>query len=318
MDEQVLDEFKSKFQIHYYFEDISAHSMNALIRHKAEKDVFDSIKRICELLKLEYLLETEAYEEGGLKEKIVVVILGTATYFSPFINDLLIYRYTTDFDSLDLDKKVKKERLKELIFTNAVYNQKGLDKENLETDLLETLKSELEAVLEDRQTTRYISSYYKKITSDQKITKVGFSKINIDSREIVVPRESFNNFIVHDDTEVIIDDEAKIEVIAPVLNEGTYKWKGLYNTEKIDFSMGDAKFKKDVVNGKYKFSNGSFIVCVLQITSRYDDFGDIIQSTYSVQSVLDVTDTIGQNRKTIKGRLKSRQDHKNNQKNLFD
>ena len=55
-----------------------------------------------------------------------------------------------------------------------------------------------------------------------------------------------------------------------MLNNGTYKWKGLYKDELISFSMGDRKFKKEVVDKKYKFANGNSIICTLQIRTKYD------------------------------------------------
>lgn len=64
-----------------------------------------------------------------------------------------------------------------------------------------------------------------------------------------------------------------IEIISPVLKEGKYNWRGKYKNEKIDFSMGDSKFKQEVIEGKHTFLNGS-ILSRLHIKTTFDEFGD--------------------------------------------
>lgn len=142
---------------------------------------------------------------------------------------------------------------------------------------LEVLKLKKESAgIDDNQLeqklARPISNYYAKIEKYEKIRAVGFG--NEVNNEYVVQRDEFRDFILVDDKEEEIDDDANIELISPVLKEGRYKWRGIYRNESIDFSMGDSKFKNDIIGGRYDFGNGSFINCQLCITKTYDEFGN--------------------------------------------
>ena len=257
-----------KMQVHYYFNDES-HSMNALVRNKAEKDLLEAIRRISEVAECEFSIESLAYDEGGLIERLLFVAIigiGTAQFFSPAINTLVHYYLTNDEELDDL----KKQKLYQEI--------RGLELDNNKKEL------ELEQVFEDKQTLRHISNYYKKIESYPKIKSIGYKRMG-DKEETIVPREQFKNFILIDDKTVIEDDEAEIEIISPVLKEGKYKWRGKYQGENIDFSMGDSKFKQDVIERKHTFSNGITIQASLQITITYDEFGDEKRKSFSVKKV---------------------------------
>lgn len=264
---------KQKFQIHYYFNDDS-HSMNAFVRNKAEKDMLDALKQIGVLCDSEVSLETEAYQEGGLKEIVLVGGLITANYFAPFFNDLATHFFIKDAEDKELDKQIKQETLKGLKLDN--------DKKE------EELNKEIDKKFEDKQTIRYVSNFYTKINNYEKIQKIGFCDIEKTQEEFIVERKSFKNFILEDNKETIEDNDAIIEIISPILKEGKFKWKGLYNSERIDFSMGDYSFKKDVIEGKHTFSNGSVIECNLQITITYDEFGDEKRKAYSIKEVLGI------------------------------
>ncbi len=257
-----------QMQVHYYFDDES-HSMNALVRNRAEKDLLEAIKRVGEVAETEFLIETKAYTEGGLIETLVlvgIVGIGTARFFGPAINGVLQHYLTRDKEYNDL----KKQKLFQEV--------KGLELANQQKEL------ELQQLFEDKQTIRHVSNYYKKIEAYPKVKSIGYRHVG-DAEEIIVSREQFNDFILVDDTTVIEDDEAEIEIISPVLKEGKYKWRGKYEGEKIDFSMGDSKFKQDVIDRKHTFSNGVTIQACLQITITYDEFGDEKRKSYSVKKV---------------------------------
>ena len=75
------------------------------------------------------------------------------------------------------------------------------------------------------------------------------------------------------------------ETISEWLKEGKYNWRGKYKNEKIDFSMGDSKFKQEVIEGKHTFLNGSLILSSLNIKTTFDEFGDEKKKSYSVSKV---------------------------------
>ncbi|EJV3006047.1 hypothetical protein N7B59_001542, partial [Campylobacter jejuni] len=69
MEENNLEYIKQNFQIHYYFDD-NSHSMNAFVRNAMEKDFLNFINEIGNILDIKIKLESQAREEGGLKENI--------------------------------------------------------------------------------------------------------------------------------------------------------------------------------------------------------------------------------------------------------
>lgn len=290
------NQFQTKFEVHYYFDDDS-HSMNAFVRNKAEKDMLEAIRQIGFLLDSDVSIETEAYQEGGLKEFLIVggVILG---FMSPSINDVITHYFIKGTDTEhQLDIKIKEETLKGLRLDNI---KKEEDQKKLE--------KEINDKLEDKQTIRYVSNFYTKVNSYTKIKQIGFRDVTNDTEEYIVRREQFKNFILEEDKEIIEDDNANIEIISPILKEGKFKWKGLYIGEKIDFSMGDSAFKQEVINSKHTFSNGSFIECNLQITIIYDEFGDEKRRSYSVKKVYGIQDIEQGKLKLRKSGLKRQRD----------
>ena len=297
-------DLKTKFELHYYLKD-NSHAMNAFIRNKAEKDFLEAVKRIGELLDSEFKIETEAYQEGGLKELIVIggIVLG---FLSPSINDIITHYATQDTQTEALDKKVKEATLKNL----------ELDSKKKELEIEEQINKKLD----DKLTKKYISNFYKRIDSYDKVEKIGYKSIEKDGVEYIVERKDFKSFILHDDITISEDDDAMIEIISPVLKEGKYNWRGRYKNEKIDFSMADSKFKQEVIEGKHKFSNGSLISCHLEIKVTFDEFGDEKSRNYRVLQVFGTQELeLGELKLREAGKKRNQQKWLNeHQKSLFD
>lgn len=297
-------DLKTKFELHYYLKD-NSHAMNAFVRNKAEKDFLEAVKRIGELLDSELKIETEAYQEGGLKELIVIggIVLG---FLSPSINDIITHYATQDTQTEALDKKVKEATLKNL----------ELDSKKKELEIEEQINKKLD----DKLTKKYISNFYKRIDSYDKVEKIGYKSIEKDGVEYIVERKDFKSFILHDDITISEDDDAMIEIISPVLKEGKYNWRGRYKNEKIDFSMADSKFKQEVIEGKHKFSNGSLISCHLEIKVTFDEFGDEKSRNYRVLQVFGTQELeLGELKLREAGKKRNQQKWLNeHQKSLFD
>jgi len=253
-----MDNKNLKFELHYYLRD-NSHTMDAFTRNKAEKDFLEAVKRIGELLDSELKIETEAYREGGLIE-FLAIGLPVLHYLSPALNDIITHYATRDTQTEALDKKIKKATLENLELKNQ--------KKELE------IQEQIDKKLNDKLVQKYISNFYKKIEAYTKVEKIGYRSLGNNGNEYIVERKDFKNFIMHDDTTFSEDDDAMIEIISPVLKEGKYSWRGRYKNEKIDFSMADSKFKKEVIEGKHKFSNGSSINCHLEVKITFDEFGD--------------------------------------------
>lgn len=296
--------FEMKFEIHYYLKD-NSHAMNAFVRNKAEKDFLEAVKRIGVLLDSELQIETEAYQEGGLKEFIVIggIVFG---FLSPSINDIISHYATQDTQIEALDKKVKEATLKNL----------ELDSKKKELEIEEQINKKLD----DKLTKKYISNFYKRIDSYEKVEKIGYKSVERDGLEYIVERKDFKSFILHDDITISEDDDAMIEIISPVLKEGKYNWRGRYKNEKIDFSMADSKFKQEVIEGKHKFSNGSMISCHLEIKVIFDEFGDEKGKTFRVLQVFGTQELeLGELKLREAGKKRNQQKWlSEHQKSLFD
>ncbi len=293
-----------KFELHYYLKD-NSHSMNAFVRNKAEKDFLEAIKRIGGLLDSELKIETEAYQEGGLIE-ILAIVLPTLHYLSPALNDIITHYATRDTQAETLDKKIKEATLQNLELDNQ---QKTLG-----------IEEQIEKKLNDKLVQKYISNFYKKIDSYDKVEKIGYKSVEKDGLEYIVERKDFKSFILHDDITISEDDDAMIEIISPVLKEGKYKWRGRYKNEKIDFSMADSKFKQEVIEGRHKFSNGSLISCHLEIKVTFDEFGDEKSINYRVLQVFGTQELeMGELKLREAGKKRNQQKWLNeHQKSLFD
>lgn len=293
-----------KFELHYYLKD-NSHAMNAFVRNKAEKDFLEAVKRIGALLDSELNIETEAYQEGGLKEFIVIggIVLG---FLSPSINDIITHYATQDTQTEALDKKVKEATLKNL----------ELDSKKKELEIEEQINKKLD----DKLTKKYISNFYKKIDAYKKVEKIGYKSVEKDATEYIVERKDFKSFILHDDVTISEDDDGMIEIISPVLKEGKYNWRGRYKNEKVDFSMADSKFKQEVIEGKHKFSNGSLINCHLEIKVTFDEFGDEKSRIYRVLQVFGTQELeLGELKLREAGKKRNQQKWLNeHQKSLFD
>ena len=287
------EKFESQFIIHYYLNDDS-HSMNAFVRNAMEKDFLSIVNTISCSLNLKIELESRAAKEGGFIE--ILDIIEAHPVSSTIIVSSAGYAI---------------KRFLEYLLTGA-YKKNKLENEKLELEILK-LKKESTGVDDnqlEQKLARPISNYYAKIEKYEKIRAVGFG--NEVNNEYVVQRDEFRNFILIDDKEEEVDDDANIEIISPVLKEGRYKWRGIYKNESIDFSMGDSKFKNDIIDGRYDFGNGSFINCQLFITKTYDEFGNECKNrSYRVAKVYETKrDNLNKWLATHKGLLKQKNNFK--------
>jgi hypothetical protein len=240
--------FENRLQIHYHFDD-DTHSMNAMIRNSAEKELLEVIKRVGKLLEIELNIETCAYQEGSLKEMILYSGVAQKSQISAI----------------------------EVIITAHLIGD--LQKDNIEDEKIAN-------ALNDTKIMHHISNYYKIINKYPKVVKIGYSDANSSEKE--VEKNQFHHFVIENEKDVIDVESAYIEVISPVLNNKTYRWKGIYLEEIIDFSMGDSSFKKEIMQGMHNFHNGTILECKVKITTTYNDIDSEDKKSYSVKKVYNV------------------------------
>lgn len=269
---------KQRLGIHYYFDDDS-HSMNAFIRNQMEKNYLDIITEIAKILGAEVKIESQAREEGGVKENIIIILLAgnLLSYFAPSINDIVTYYATGGYERDKLENRLKELQIERYEIENEVEKQK----------LQDLIKNKSKELYESQKIRRSFSNFYKKAKQYEKLTQIGYkgSKDN----EIIIKRDEFGYFVLDTSSDVEFDDDASIEIISPVLKEGKFKWKGIYKGEKIDFSMGDYGFKQSVIEKKHNFENGSTIISRLAIKNTFDEFGEKTKNTsYRVEKVYEI------------------------------
>lgn len=311
----------SKLELHYFFSD-ETHSMDAITRNKCERELLYLVNEIASELNFEVKIETEAYNEGGLTE--FWTFLGeNAIQITIFISAL-----TLAFTMFPR-KNRKLEKLQEEYFSLAI-NEKKLQLHKIKFELRNTISEQLildtqkfEIIADNNyKILKHRSSFFKFLLNYPKVTQISTKKLNLDNipigEPIFIERKDFENYILEtDDLEPITDEEAIIEIISPVLKRGKYKWRGIYKDEPIDFYMKDIDFKNEVIQKGVPFKNGTTIKCVLKISRKIDDLGEVKNSPYSVFSVLSLQDN-GITIETPKGKkLRNKRNADQNQMQLF-
>jgi hypothetical protein len=277
------------FELHYYLEH-NSHSMDALTRNKCEREVLAVFYEVAKQLNTQLAIETFAYSEGGLKElwkalgdnqaQITLIVAVLAILFS---------RYpVTDPNLVALDKEAK---ILEIEKTKLEINKLQYEAESEREPAQHPAEQIAEALQGNGKIAVRRSNYYKILIDYPKVCSVGYTPLPLDPLprpEHVVPRQDFKRFILESDklpTE--IDDNALIEVFAPVLSGGNYHWRGYYQGKAISFVMTDSQYKSSIVAKEVHFQHGTHLLCVLNIHKRYDELGEISVTGYSVATVLE-------------------------------
>ena len=265
--------------------------MDAIIRNKCEDELLLLIKEISNIFEIELNVESEALLEGGLKEtwRFVGKNSGQIAILIS-IAALILSRYPPKNNELE-NLQIENAKLERVERQLRIEKLKKELKDSPDTVEYEELTSVLH---NDLKITKRISNFYHRIDNYPKITKLSTKTLTIDNRtieEYFVDKKDFSHFVFEtNELPDYTDENATIEIISPVLKTGKYKWKGIYNKTgiKIEFSMKDKNFKKDVINSKVQFQNGTCIDCVLTINQKIDDSGEIIYAGFSVLTVLNV------------------------------
>ncbi|NRA59804.1 MAG: hypothetical protein HRU25_02625 [Psychrobium sp.] len=281
-----------KLELHYFFNDTS-HSMNALVRNSCEAELLALAFETAKELGFVIQIDSEAYREGGLRDrwKVFGKNAGQISIFISIVALIASRIPITDNELEELQKQdlrfsieERKLRIKKLQLEVSAGNVS----ENTKIKVVEILESNLKVITRK-------SNFYKHLSHYQKIHIISFTALDGKgfpvSDERTVQRADFGKFILHSHnlTPIKIDD-AIIEIVAPVLKEGRYKWKGIYKNEAISFSMADHEFKEDVLNGTISFQHGAWIECVLLEHRKLDETGEIQKTGYSVATVIRKTD----------------------------
>ncbi|SHJ36555.1 hypothetical protein SAMN05444280_11781 [Tangfeifania diversioriginum] len=279
----------SKLEIHYHFDNLdSTHTMDAFIRNRCEFELLQISHEFQKKLDLDIKIETEAFEEGGLTE------------FWTFLSDnaVQIALILTLLSQVLSRVPLRKSRLskKELELSVA---EKELSILQLKKQIQESEKPDIDIqdlnifIDTNPKILKHISNFYNQLDKYLKVKELSTTILDDKKSKVnetaIVKREDFKKFILEsDELEPIVDEDATIEIISPVLKRGKYKWKGIYNKvgHPIEFFMKDKDFKGTVIAEGVAFKNGTFIDCILEISRKINEIGEIFDSSYSVLTVL--------------------------------
>lgn len=135
------------------------------------------------------------------------------------------------------------------------------------------------------------SNFYEKLNKYNKVKALSYTQLDSENKildeEKKVKRKKFKKFIIHSkNLKPLVVDDAEIEIVAPVLKEGNYKWKGIYKNETFSFTMKDKKFRHQVISKEVSFQNGATINAVLETHRKLDEAGEVVITGYSVTTVI--------------------------------
>lgn len=230
------------------------------------------------------------------------------------------------FSRIPLSDREQDDLTKEA--TKLTIEEKKLSIEKLKREFKdgeikkETISAASKAIDHNLKVAARKSNFYKNLADYEKVTGIGIAPLDKNNRpttdENFVPRSDFRKFIIFtNDLPTEIVEDAKIEIISPVLKEGNYKWKGVYQGDAISFSMTDAEFKNSVLREEISFQHGSVIECVLNIHRKFDEVGDVVITGYSVVTVIQKTDGVTSFETTQGRRYKAHKKFIKDQESLF-
>ena len=276
-------------ELHYWLKGQS-HSMDAIIQNKCEREFLSVVEEVAHYFNSHIIIETEPFGEGGLRRWFTVV--SGIENNKGVVTTAMIVALSTAIIVTPITSVISEtaKALVERLFEDEEF--KILQKDKLEEEIINLkLDAELKVrqLSENKKITIRRSNFYSTLQKYGKADKITFSIEDHKKsvlEEIDIPRKDFDEFImVSDDLEPLIDENAVIEIISPILKKGNYKWRGIYNDKVLFFNMKSNEFKTLVQTGKIEFKNGSSINCVLQIKRKINNIGEEVITGYDILQV---------------------------------
>lgn len=288
----------NKFELHYFLAGRS-HSIDAFTRNKAEAELLAVVKRTADLLDVDCRLEAQALSEGGIIEiwnavgansaQINIVLVAAALIFTrlPPPKDAEQASLDKELTELSIEqKRLEIRKIREQLNSSA-------DKSNDESPEEDDTSRAVDLLIQDPQVAVRRSNFYSYVLNEEKVGGLEFSSVVFDNHFTsgMVQRNSFPQFILQTkNLEPVTVDDALIEIVSPVLREGRFRWKGIFNEERIGFDMQDQYFRTQVLNEEVTFQHGTLIECVLEINRKLDETGAIKITGYAVKTVISKQD----------------------------
>ena len=281
----------NSLEFHYQFEDDS-HTMNAIVLNKCESEVLAILKEVSQKLQIQIDIETEPIEQGGLRSWLKIRGNSREVTIKDLILIAVIGGFTASVLSSPITTTISEviSRSIDLIFEDdEITTLKDLkEKKQLELEIskIEEERRERSAKIDENVILKRRSNFYSNLSQYPKVRELSIS-LEDNQRQAVkeyqITRLSFDSFVLEtDDLDPIIESNAIIEIVSPVLKKGKYRWTGIFNEEVIQFKMGSMEFKTLVQSGDIVFKNGFTIDCELAIRRKMTNEGDIKTTSYEV------------------------------------
>lgn len=283
----------NNFEIHYYFGDDS-HDIDAFIRNRCEAELLAIITEVATEIGVDARILADAVTEGGFRDfwKLVGDNSGQITVVLVIVQILLtIVPMIVESENEALEKEFNRIKIEETTLNIEKLKRELESNESTAEKANQTAKK----LSHNLKIIKRKSNLYATLNSYPKIEAVGFNVVDNERNpvrdEISIPKSEFGNFVLGTNKLPSIETEATIEIISPVLKEGRYKWKGIFEDEPISFEMLDAAFRDAVLLENIPFQHGTSIVCVLRIGRVLDELGDVKISGYAVTTVIEKIDS---------------------------
>lgn len=280
---------ENELVLHYQLDE-SLHEINASIHNQAEQNILSIINEVLSSLDLDIDIDLILNTEGGWKDilkfkpKTALDKIIFTTLYMPVII-LLISHFLTNNSKLD-NAQISYYQAQ----ADAAKSQKALNEKQIE--YFDKLISNIPSVNNSecvRKISKKQSELYKTMDSNGHIQSFSTEtrSENTFLEIATVQKSDFNKFIIEPHEEIEIDEDATIELVAPVLNNnGRIKWKGIYNDTLIDFSMRDKEFREKILKKEIRFESENIMSAVLEIKRKVNDDGEEDSVSYAVTAVL--------------------------------
>lgn len=275
----------NQLEFHYIFDDNTMHFMDAYIRNSCEKEFLNFVKYISQELHLSVSVTTEAKEQGSLVDIYTFIVAN-----KDFIKDLAGTLFISIIAYVFPKKTTQEKMLQDLELIKNVIEMKknGIQVPN-------NAEERVSRLLSSHKIRKQKSNFFKYLTMEKKVKSLEVVGRNSETKErkgfFRVDRKDFEDyFLLTDDLEPVIDSNAVIEVISPVLKRGKYMWRGIYRKENQahEFVMLDREFKNSVIDDGVIFQNGTELICEVEICRKLDENGDVFNSKYIINKVYDI------------------------------
>lgn len=304
-----------ELELHYFFEDITSHSMNAKIHNECDKYFINTLVQLNKYLDFPFEVEVLAKEEGGVKSiykicvKNPIVMIAIGAVIGGAVNQFFTSNFAPEIhvteetkNKLDNISKVK-EQIKSGNMTEEEFDyiaEKDTDLKKLKSGFFKTAKQDtkIKAI---------------EISGLDKKQNLAFDKKRVESSE-------FKNYILEDTQDINeINVDAKIYIVAPILTKGRKdSWKGIYENQPIEFRVSDKVFLENVYHHIIKFSSGTYINCTMNVKTTSSSIDDKEKTSRCVTDVTNWGDEIFV--RSVYKKKSKKKDHDDDiaQYNIFD